>query len=70
MFSISLPHQLSYRSLKHKEENMLLTNNSTAELTLVDNEDYVIHIRSLSEGGLGPATDPIRIHKLSKLLIM
>ncbi|XP_014001305.1 contactin-3 [Salmo salar] len=58
-------YQLSYRSLKHKEENMLLTNNSTAELTLVDNEDYVIHIRSLSEGGLGPATDPIRIHKLS-----
>uniref|UniRef100_A0A4W5L3J4 Contactin 3a, tandem duplicate 2 n=1 Tax=Hucho hucho TaxID=62062 RepID=A0A4W5L3J4_9TELE len=63
-------YQLSYRSLKHKEENMLLTNNSTAALTLVDNEDYVIHIRSLSEGGLGPATDPIRIHKLSKLLII
>lgn len=47
---------------------MLTTANSTAELTLPEEEDdYIIHIRTLSEGGLGPASDPVRIHQLSKL---
>uniref|UniRef100_A0A3B4TRX1 Contactin-3-like n=1 Tax=Seriola dumerili TaxID=41447 RepID=A0A3B4TRX1_SERDU len=44
--------------------------NSTAELTLPDDDDdYIIHIQTLSEGGLGPASDPIRIHQLSKLVV-
>uniref|UniRef100_A0A3Q3WSF6 Uncharacterized protein n=1 Tax=Mola mola TaxID=94237 RepID=A0A3Q3WSF6_MOLML len=48
--------------------NTLTTTNSTAELTLPEEEDnYIIHIQTLSEGGLGPASDPIRVHKLSKL---
>uniref|UniRef100_A0A3B5QKA3 Contactin-3-like n=1 Tax=Xiphophorus maculatus TaxID=8083 RepID=A0A3B5QKA3_XIPMA len=35
-------------------------------LTLPENEDdYIIRIQTLSEGGLGPASDPIRIHRLS-----
>lgn len=60
--------QLSYRRQRHKEVNTLTTANSTAELTLAeDDDDYIIHIRTLSEGGLGPASDPIRIHQLSKL---
>uniref|UniRef100_A0A8C7XZ94 Contactin 3a, tandem duplicate 2 n=1 Tax=Oryzias sinensis TaxID=183150 RepID=A0A8C7XZ94_9TELE len=43
--------------------------NSTAELTLPEgDDDYIIRIQTTSEGGLGPASDPIRIHKLSKLV--
>uniref|UniRef100_A0A3B4YUB3 Contactin-3-like n=1 Tax=Seriola lalandi dorsalis TaxID=1841481 RepID=A0A3B4YUB3_SERLL len=50
--------------------NILTTANSTAELTLPDDDDdYIIHIQTLSEGGLGPASDPIRIHQLSKLVV-
>lgn len=62
--------QLSYRRQRHKEVNTLTTANSTAELTLPeDDDDYIIHIQTLSEGGLGPASEPIRIHQLSKLVV-
>ena len=61
------PAQVSYRRLKHREVSSLTTTNSTAELTLPADDDYIVHIRALSEGGLGPATDAIQIHKLSKL---
>uniref|UniRef100_A0A3Q4MEH3 Contactin-3-like n=1 Tax=Neolamprologus brichardi TaxID=32507 RepID=A0A3Q4MEH3_NEOBR len=44
----------------------LTTVNATAELTLPeDDEEYIIFVQTLSEGGLGPASDPIRIHQLS-----
>uniref|UniRef100_A0A3Q3WSB8 Uncharacterized protein n=1 Tax=Mola mola TaxID=94237 RepID=A0A3Q3WSB8_MOLML len=61
-------YQVSLTRRRHKEVNTLTTTNSTAELTLPEEEDnYIIHIQTLSEGGLGPASDPIRVHKLSKL---
>ncbi|CAG07560.1 unnamed protein product, partial [Tetraodon nigroviridis] len=59
-------YQLSYRRQRHKEVSTLTTTNSTAELTLPEEEeDYVIRIQTLSEGGLGPASEPIRVHRLS-----
>ncbi|XP_029011854.1 contactin-3-like isoform X2 [Betta splendens] len=59
-------YQLSYRRQRHREENTLTTANATAELTLPEDEDdYVIRVRALSDGGLGPASDPVRIHQLS-----
>ncbi|XP_054626908.1 contactin-3-like isoform X2 [Dunckerocampus dactyliophorus] len=59
-------YQLSYRRSKHKEVSIFTTTNSTAELNLTEVDDeYIIHIQSLSEGGLGPASNPIRIHHLS-----
>ncbi|KAM9829034.1 contactin-3-like [Syngnathus typhle] len=59
-------YQLSYRRSQLKEVNTLTTTNSTAELTLSEVDDeYIIHIQSLSEGGLGPASDAIRVHQLS-----
>lgn len=64
------PIQLSYSRQRHKEVNTLTTANSTAELTLPEeDDDYIIHIQTLSEGGLGPASDPIRIHQLSKFVV-
>uniref|UniRef100_A0A8C6Q6E8 Contactin 3 n=1 Tax=Nothobranchius furzeri TaxID=105023 RepID=A0A8C6Q6E8_NOTFU len=60
-------YQLSYWRQRHKEVNTFTTANSTAELSLAENDDdYIIRIQTLSEGGLGPASDPIQIHKLSK----
>uniref|UniRef100_A0A8C7XZ45 Contactin 3a, tandem duplicate 2 n=1 Tax=Oryzias sinensis TaxID=183150 RepID=A0A8C7XZ45_9TELE len=45
---------------------IVCVSNSTAELTLPEgDDDYIIRIQTTSEGGLGPASDPIRIHKLS-----
>lgn len=62
------PPQLSYRRQRHNEVNALTTANSTAELALPEEEeDYVIRIQTLSEGGLGPASEPIRVHRLSKI---
>uniref|UniRef100_H3DCJ5 Contactin 3a, tandem duplicate 2 n=1 Tax=Tetraodon nigroviridis TaxID=99883 RepID=H3DCJ5_TETNG len=59
-------YQLSYRRQRHKEVSTLTTTNSTAELTLPEEEeDYVIRIQTLSEGGLGPASEPIRVHRLN-----
>uniref|UniRef100_A0A3Q2D274 Contactin-3-like n=1 Tax=Cyprinodon variegatus TaxID=28743 RepID=A0A3Q2D274_CYPVA len=41
------------------------------DLTLPENDDdYIIRIQTLSEGGLGPASDPIRIHRLSELFVV
>ncbi|CAM9318723.1 unnamed protein product, partial [Lampetra planeri] len=62
--------KLSYRRAKHKEVTRLTTANSTAQLSLAEDEDdYIIHIQTLSEGGLGPASDPVRIHQLDVTLI-
>uniref|UniRef100_A0AAQ5YBA6 Contactin 3a, tandem duplicate 2 n=1 Tax=Amphiprion ocellaris TaxID=80972 RepID=A0AAQ5YBA6_AMPOC len=63
-------YQLSYTRQRHKEVNTLTTANWTAELTLPeDDDDYIIRIQTLSEGGLGPASEPIRIHQLSELAV-
>ncbi|XP_035992375.1 contactin-3 isoform X2 [Fundulus heteroclitus] len=59
-------YQLSFWRQRHKEVNTFTTANSTADLTLPDNDDdYIICVQTLSEGGLGPSSDPIRIHRLS-----
>lgn len=36
------------------------------ELTLPADDDYIIQIKALSDGGEGTPTEPINIHKLSK----
>lgn len=44
----------------------ITTNKTTVELTLSPNDNYVVQIKSLSEGGLGEGSEPIHIHQLSK----
>lgn len=64
---VNPPTQLSYRRQRHREVVALTTANSTAELALPEEEeDYIIRIQTLSEGGLGPASEPVRVHRLSK----
>ncbi|KAM8830683.1 contactin-3-like [Synchiropus picturatus] len=59
-------YQLSFKRSKHKEVNTVTTVNTTLVLNLSeDDDDYIIHIQTLSEGGLGPASDPVRIHQQS-----
>ncbi|XP_023688924.1 contactin-3-like [Paramormyrops kingsleyae] len=58
-------YQVSYRRHRHGEVKTFMTNKTTAELTLPANDDYLIQVRVLSEGGEGAATEPIRIHRLS-----
>ncbi|XP_051515372.1 contactin-3-like [Myxocyprinus asiaticus] len=58
-------YQVSYRRNRHKEINTITTNLTSVEFTLPADDDYIIQIRALSDGGEGTATKPINIHKLS-----
>ncbi|XP_016109365.1 contactin-3-like [Sinocyclocheilus grahami] len=58
-------YQVSYRRNRHKEINTITTNLTSVELTLPADDDYIIQIRALSDGGEGIPTEPINIHKLS-----
>uniref|UniRef100_A0A3Q3WFZ4 Uncharacterized protein n=1 Tax=Mola mola TaxID=94237 RepID=A0A3Q3WFZ4_MOLML len=42
----------------------LMTNKTTVELTLSANDNYLIQIKAMSEGGEGVGSEPIHIHKL------
>uniref|UniRef100_A0A671XTY4 Contactin 3b n=1 Tax=Sparus aurata TaxID=8175 RepID=A0A671XTY4_SPAAU len=44
----------------------ILTNKTTAELSLSANDNYLIQIKAMSEGGEGVGSEPIHIHKLSE----
>ncbi|KAG1962071.1 contactin-3 [Pimephales promelas] len=58
-------YQVTYRRNRHKEINSITTNLTSVELTLPADDDYIIQIRALSDGGEGMPTEPINIHKLS-----
>uniref|UniRef100_A0A8C2FQ70 Contactin 3a, tandem duplicate 2 n=1 Tax=Cyprinus carpio TaxID=7962 RepID=A0A8C2FQ70_CYPCA len=45
--------------------NTITTNLTSVELTLPADDDYIIQIRALSDGGEGMPTEPINIHKLT-----
>ncbi|XP_042563643.1 contactin-6-like [Clupea harengus] len=55
------------RRHRHNDAKAITTDQTMAELTLAANDNYVIEIRALSEGGEGAGSEPIHIHKLSKL---
>lgn len=48
----------------------IITNKTSVELTLNPNDNYVIQIKTLSEGGLGEGSEPIHIHQLSKSVVL
>lgn len=54
-----------YRRHQNNDMYSIITNKTSAELTLNPNDNYVIQIKSLSEGGLGEGSEPIHIHQLS-----
>uniref|UniRef100_A0AAR2J164 Contactin 3a, tandem duplicate 2 n=1 Tax=Pygocentrus nattereri TaxID=42514 RepID=A0AAR2J164_PYGNA len=60
-------YQVSYRRNRHREINTVTTNLTSVEIVLPADDDYTIQICALSDGGEGIPTEPINIHKLSKL---
>uniref|UniRef100_A0A3Q1HSG7 Contactin 3b n=1 Tax=Anabas testudineus TaxID=64144 RepID=A0A3Q1HSG7_ANATE len=48
----------------------ILTNKTTVELSLSANDNYLIQIKAMSEGGEGVGSEPIHIHKLSEFTVV
>lgn len=53
------------RRHRYNDVNSIITNKTRMELTLSPNDNYLIQIKALSEGGEGVGSEPIHIHKLS-----
>ncbi|KAI4563810.1 hypothetical protein MJG53_016384 [Ovis ammon polii x Ovis aries] len=63
-----LGYKILYRQNRHSKTHILETNNTSAELLVPFEEDYLIEIRTVSDGGDGSSSEEIRIPKMSKLL--
>ncbi|XP_068578376.1 contactin-4-like isoform X1 [Cebidichthys violaceus] len=50
---------------RYNDVNAIATNKTTVELSLSANDNYLIQIKAVSEGGEGVGSEPIHIHKLS-----
>lgn len=46
----------------------ILTTKTSVELSLSASDNYLIQIKSVSEGGEGVGSEPIHIHKLSEFV--
>uniref|UniRef100_A0A8C7RZE8 Contactin 3b n=1 Tax=Oncorhynchus mykiss TaxID=8022 RepID=A0A8C7RZE8_ONCMY len=57
------------RRHRYNDVNSIITNKTRMELTLSPNDNYLIQIKALSEGGEGVGSEPIHIHKLSTFAI-
>uniref|UniRef100_A0A667YL05 Contactin 3b n=1 Tax=Myripristis murdjan TaxID=586833 RepID=A0A667YL05_9TELE len=55
---------------RYNDVNIILTNKTTVELSLSANDNYLIQIKALSEGGEGVGSEPIHIHKLSESALL
>ncbi|XP_031136371.1 contactin-3 [Sander lucioperca] len=53
------------RRHRYNDINTIFTNKTTVELSLSANDNYLIQIKAMSEGGEGVGSEPIHIHKLS-----
>ncbi|XP_051483767.1 contactin-6 isoform X3 [Apus apus] len=62
-----LGYKILYRQNRHSKTHVLETNNTSAELLVPFEEDYLIEIRTVSDGGDGSSSEEIRIPKLSSL---
>uniref|UniRef100_A0A8C1ZAC9 Contactin 3b n=1 Tax=Cyprinus carpio TaxID=7962 RepID=A0A8C1ZAC9_CYPCA len=58
-----------YRRHRNNDMYSIITSKTSVELTLNPNDNYVIQIKTLSEGGLGEGSEPIHIHQLSTSVI-
>lgn len=63
---LTLPFiQILYRQNRQSKTHILETNNTSAELLVPFEEDYLIEIRTVSDGGDGSSSEEIRIPKMS-----
>ncbi|GAB5568235.1 contactin-4 isoform X1 [Prionailurus iriomotensis] len=61
-----LGYKILYRQNRQSKTHILETNNTSAELLVPFEEDYLIEIRTVSDGGDGSSSEEIRIPKMSK----
>ncbi|XP_074055149.1 contactin-6-like [Macrotis lagotis] len=62
-----LGYKILYRQNRQSKTHILETNNTSAELLVPFEEDYIIEIRTVSDGGDGSISEKIRIPKISSL---
>ncbi|KAK2534585.1 hypothetical protein Q9966_007228 [Columba livia] len=62
-----LGYKILYRQNKHSKTHILETSNTSAELLVPFEEDYLIEIRTVSDGGDGSSSEEIRIPKISSM---
>ncbi|XP_019392161.1 PREDICTED: contactin-6 isoform X1 [Crocodylus porosus] len=62
-----LGYKILYRQNRQSKTHVLETNNTSAELLVPFEEDYIIEIRTVSDGGDGSSSEEIRIPKISSL---
>ncbi|XP_054406150.1 contactin-6 isoform X2 [Pongo abelii] len=62
-----LGYKILYRQNRQSKTHVLETNNTSAELLVPFEEDYLIEIRTVSDGGDGSSSEEIRIPKMSSL---
>nr|XP_021520450.1 contactin-6-like [Meriones unguiculatus] len=62
-----LGYKILYRQNRQSKTHVLETNNTSAELLVPFEEDYLIEIRTVSDGGDGSSSEQIRIPKMSSL---
>uniref|UniRef100_A0A7N6BED0 Contactin 3b n=1 Tax=Anabas testudineus TaxID=64144 RepID=A0A7N6BED0_ANATE len=55
---------------RYNDISTILTNKTTVELSLSANDNYLIQIKAMSEGGEGVGSEPIHIHKLSEFTVV
>ncbi|XP_068940175.1 contactin-6 [Petaurus breviceps papuanus] len=62
-----LGYKILYRQNRQSKTHILETNKTSAELLVPFEEDYIIEIRTVSDGGDGSSSETIRIPKISSL---
>ncbi|XP_075794785.1 contactin-6 isoform X3 [Pelodiscus sinensis] len=62
-----LGYKILYRQNRQSKTHILETNNTSAEIMVPFEEDYLIEIRTVSDGGDGSSSEEIRIPKMSSL---
>lgn len=67
--SLSLAQVLLKRH-RYNDVATILTNKTAVELTLSANDNYLVQIKAVSEGGEGAGSEPIHIHKLSEFTVV
>uniref|UniRef100_A0A8C8RW21 Contactin 6 n=1 Tax=Pelusios castaneus TaxID=367368 RepID=A0A8C8RW21_9SAUR len=62
-----LGYNIFYRQHRQSKTHILETNNTSAELLVPFEEDYLIEIRTVRDGGDGSSSEEIKITKMSNL---
>lgn len=67
---IFLLSQVLLKKNHYNDISTIFTNKTAVELTLSTNGNYLIQVKTMSEGGEGVGSEPIHIHKLSEFTLV